>query len=428
MLAKMPAFAERESLDMRVFYFKEALVAFVSALAGGHRAGRSSEWCSDMNRKLSEVTADLRQHLVDHTDVVKLRAAKLGAVAATLATIEDGPVRMAGVPAYVLLKVEEVRQTLQIADTALHDEDWQSSLSALEDTSRPFAQLASLLPKNADAKHEAERAGLDELLQTRDELHRRAISLKHRALATGLQKSLLEDDESLDMGKVWDVVDHLRVAIRVARGDDSEPASSSASEAATGCTAEAEAIATAQLGILYAKVLKDDQRGGHARVLLTQAVQLADVVTHCDGRTFFRVAWYAAAKDALEEIRRKHEAMDEEAVRKEREPTLEKLRPELDAIEAAEATRESLMGKAHALLAHVARVHPPKRHPEKLTSELAALGEWPDKTAVLRALRTAAVLYHSDKVENRQNGMEWRVLTEEIMRKVNGHSSSCKEM
>ena len=140
-------------------------------------------------------------------------------------------------------------------------------------------------------------------------------------------------------------------------------------------------------------------------------------------RTFS--SWYKTAHDGLEEIRTKRAAYDQAEIAAQRAPTLEKIKPQLDAIEAAMAKSGADRNKALLLLRHVYEKHPPKM--ETFTPPKADLA-FDNNSDMKKALIHAVRHYHSDKPCNKNNGMEWYVLSEEITKLLNKYHDVFKSL
>eukprot|EP00957_Ditylum_brightwellii_P114501 8730848-Ditylum_brightwellii.AAC.1 len=99
---------------------------------------------------------------------------------------------------------------------------------------------------------------------------------------------------------------------------------------------------------------------------------------------------------------------------------LEKLKPDLEAMEAQMKRSESKRTQALYLLQYLVTAHPPKKSfvatsLKNKVDQLDPDGDSGEYTKALRRIlaREAALAYHSDK--NKDYGMEWAVLSEEII-------------
>lgn len=155
-----------------------------------------------------------------------------------------------------------------------------------------------------------------------------------------------------------------------------------------------------------------------SRVLYLHAVHLADVVTHIDGSVFFHTQWYQLAKRGIDEDNARNDAYDSVKVAEEREPTLLKLRPHLEAIDKAVKAFNGRDYSAHSLLVHLHSAHRPKRVNEPVVFYGAALDR-DNSEAVKKALLRAVGYYHPDRGYNKSAGIEWFILCGEITKTLN---------
>jgi hypothetical protein len=100
-------------------------------------------------------------------------------------------------------------------------------------------------------------------------------------------------------------------------------------------------------------------------------------------------------------------------------PTLRKLEPELDKLDKEWKKFESRNYSAHALLVYIYHKHPPKQLlPEAVKQLMDALARENDhkmQKAILKGIQN----YHTDRACNKQHGMDWYVLCEEITKRLN---------
>uniref|UniRef100_A0A6V2DQU0 ZZ-type domain-containing protein n=1 Tax=Ditylum brightwellii TaxID=49249 RepID=A0A6V2DQU0_9STRA len=307
---------------------------------------------------------------------------------------------------------------------------WHKALSALADAARPISEIAYIASSCSRANEKTSNC-FAEIISKASEadsdrltMERRARCLQLLSEATLARTRLLDGDDELNMDEAWRIADILMAAINTAQGNEDGDSSQVA-----GCLEE-EATATALLGVFHYRVLKCNE--DRARKLLMQSIQLAAAHTDLDGRTFFTADWYQEAKAALEEIRRKREAYDDAEFRKQRAPMLEKLKPDLEAMEAQMKRSESKRTQAFYLLQYLVTAHPPKKSSvatslKNKVDQLDPDGDSGEYTKALRRIlaREAALAYHSDK--NKDYGMEWAVLSEEIIKYINRYNSFLKD-
>lgn len=224
------------------------------------------------------------------------------------------------------------------------------------------------------------------------------------------------DTESLDTELLWTCVDHFTASLQSLRPMDNYE---------EGCIChESFAKTCSALGLVYEKVIKMKEK---AHTLYLQTIQHCDIVTHTSGAQFFSKEWYQTAKNGIEAYRLSKEAYDHAEVEKQRAPTMTKLKPKLDAMDAATAKFEGKLYKGYALLVHLYEVLPPKLPPPKKPKATPEVDidfkeamknlDRDSKEAMKKALLKAVTHYHPDK--NRKAGVEWLVLCEEITKRLN---------
>ena len=83
---------------------------------------------------------------------------------------------------------------------------------------------------------------------------------------------------------------------------------------------------------------------------------------------------------------------------------------------------------AHNLLKHIYTAHPPKKSSHVLKQELkdSATVPGPGKEAVRKGLVRASLSYHPD--HNKEYGVKWLVLCEEIQKKINEYVTALKDL
>lgn len=240
-----------------------------------------------------------------------------------------------------------------------------------------------------------------------------------------VEELLLGDDDlgrGLESGLIDHVLDCFRQAMLTAREET----------AALECEAEA----TSLLANIIGGMLKAH---ASAELLYKQVIQLGEAMRlGGDGRNLFDQPWYVHAKAEIEKYRTQRILRDSAELQKVRAPTLAKLKPELDAMSAAEAKAESPRYKAWELLNHVYNNHPSKRPAKKKEAAPAAEGaegaeaaaplftlpRTAEKAEIRKALVRASLCYHPDK--NMEWGVEWCILCEEIQKRINFYTTELK--
>lgn len=324
-------------------------------------------------------------------------------------------------PALVLVAVriqlavaDEIFKAIVLADEGL---DWRACLSLTRELNRPICLIKSSLAKSVifapqwlDIANDETR--LNELQESQIMYEARSLGAQHRSIAEEIFQHLLFEEESLDTDLQWECIDRFSaslVSLRVNSGGQNE--ADQVPRRDCHCH-ESYAKTCSGLGLIYEKVIKNEEK---AHSLYLQTIQYADIVTHTSGAQFFSKEWYQTAKKGIEAYRRRKEAFDQKEVDKQREPILLKIKPQLDAINAAMNKFKGKMYRSHALLTHVYEKHPPKKGEGQNMKEV----DKDDKDALKKALLKATCSYHPDKQYNKSEGIEWRILCEEITKEIN---------
>ena len=203
-------------------------------------------------------------------------------------------------------------------------------------------------------------------------------SVSLRTQAENLFCVHLSDQERINFDLMWDMVDMFKHCTLLVREQDIEQ----------------EAISLSRLGKIFDIVLKlpDKAKGYYKR-----SFQLA---TALFPRTFNNTKdWYKDCSQAVERYQKEAVQRDEINWQKIRQPFIEELKSELDAL--ATASKNGYV----ALLKYVYSTHPPKNPDHSL------IGDGKTKKSVKMAL----IHYHTDKL-NKDEDTKWYVLCEEILK------------
>lgn len=227
----------------------------------------------------------------------------------------------------------------------------------------------------------------------------RAVSQQYQELGDEQYNYLFEDEE-LNMERVWLCLDFYMFSITSNR-----------------CPIDGNSIlchenyakSASKVGKLYSNALKLSDK---AHTWYLRTIQHAEIVKDTSGAVFFSKEWYQIARQGIEKYRKEKEAFDAKEVEKVREPTLIKLKPVLDKIKEQIGKSESKQYQSHLLLLHIYGVNPPKKG--SLIDNL----DRDDKEQMKKAVLKAVTHYHPDK--NKEHGMEWLILCEEITKLLNG--------
>lgn len=283
--------------------------------------------------------------------------------------------------------------------TKLQNGDYKTCLSRMRDCYRPIEEVKRLAHITGDE--------LEDLLRESETLERDV--LYHTCFASSMQARLqgdrlltvaLEDEEELDMTLVFEVIDWYKQAVLLAREIEIEQ----------------EAIAESRLGVVYDKVLKLTHR---AKDYFNHTMQLVEsmkprVFTSCD--------WYKECVTTLQRYQEEVRQRDEEEERKVRAKYLEELKEELEDIKKNNTS-------AVALIKHVYTSYPPKSSSweKPADNEMTKWDSLERGTKDYKKLLVKALaVFHPDKVDDKEHGMKWKVLSEEITKMITNYYESTK--
>lgn len=106
---------------------------------------------------------------------------------------------------------------------------------------------------------------------------------------------------------------------------------------------------------------------------------------------------------------------------KERESYLKELQEDIEELEKKASESNE------ALLKHVYKKHPPKKKKFKLGAiPEGTINELSYKKAMKSLFRNAVIHYHPDKVDVHKDGLAWKVLCEEISKRLSSKYEQLK--
>ena len=211
-------------------------------------------------------------------------------------------------------------------------------------------------------------------------------SIQARVTGGQLFETLLQDEDSLNIDMVWEVVDWYKQSILLTRERD----------------VEFEAIGHSRLGKVYDRVLKLKNKAKE------NFMRCLELVNSMHPRNFTSEKWYQDCTKTIERYQRETVQQEEDAWSKEKNEILLELKDELDKL-------EQLSNNAEDLLKHIYKVHPPKNQNHKLNKSLLS-GETRN---IKKALRDGLLHYHPDRLRAKDLGQKWVVLCEEITKYLN---------
>lgn len=405
-----------------MYHYSEALQAFTQCLSirssstdGG---GKPVHWAAGVERKMVETVAQLVACVRDQRESCQERASVLERL--------QLPDREWGCLARALVQQAVADDFYKAALRLDNDNDrgdaWRMQLSLLEDVRRPAAEAAQALRRLYRLRGDESVASLlsSELAELEAScvyLGARVQSKRFRLQGLAQLRHMLFDLEALNADLMWETVDVLRAAATALIDSDA----SDRSNPVFRCH-ESLAKAYSSLGLVFEKVVKMDDV---ANALYLACLQHATIVTGQSGATFHSHDWYQQAKGAIEARRQRKLAYEAGEMEKLRAPTLVKLKPQLDALQKSMAACESKAYKVHALLVYLRTTHPPKSR-DAPKEPLAY--DRDDNKVTSRQLKKAIVEYHPDKQHNKDAGVDWTVLCEEITKQLNAFYEHFKGM
>ncbi|KAL9988513.1 hypothetical protein ACROYT_G002967 [Oculina patagonica] len=283
--------------------------------------------------------------------------------------------------------------------TKLQDGEYKTCLSRMRDCYRPIEEVKRLARVTGDE--------LDDLLRESETLEQdvfyhscSASSMQARHHGDQLLTVALQDMEELDMTLVFEVIDWYKQAVVLAREVELEQ----------------EAIAECRLGVVYDKVLKLTQR---AKTYFNHTLQLVESMKP---RVFTSHDWYKECIATLQRYQEEVRQRDEEEKRKVREKYLGELSKELEDIKENNTS-------AIALIKHVYNTYPPKTPSWEKPSD-DDMAKWDSLECgtkeFKKVLVKALAVFHPDKVDEKEHGMKWKVLSEEITKMITSYYENTK--
>ena len=381
----------RLDLATRQYHGREAVSAFTKSLAAGAEEDRPAEWKDDLIARSLEAfmaLVDMHRKANLHDKLLlRQRALQLPA------------------EIQVAAMIEVVSNVYNHGIRALDGDELLDAVKTLAEIERPLTEAEQL----------SRRAGCTLATETKLR-HLRESVLQHGYLAQArlaiqrgdsfIHRAL--DSEALDMELVWSGLDTFQDACVLARGHAMD--------------IETEAIGVARRGKIYAKVLRNEAL---SRPLLVQASTLAASLLP---RSFHGVPWYDECLRQLQAYQNASAEADDRAADRRRaehlksqEPTRQKLRVELEALEFFALNQNS-----YKLLEHVYAKYEP-RCELFLKGKAAILQKVKEANAdtLKKVLRDALTHYHPDK--NDQHGVEWAVRCEEVYKHLSGKYDRVKQ-
>ncbi|XP_021352477.1 uncharacterized protein LOC110449746 [Mizuhopecten yessoensis] len=271
--------------------------------------------------------------------------------------------------------------------TAIQNGQYQRGLSEMNNCSMPIHEARK---KCLDAKN----VGLECDTLEDDVIMHKCTADAMQAIDVGdkLFELVIKEDEKVNMEMVWDVVDWYKVAVLRTR---------------ERTEMELEAIAASRLGKIYDKVLKMKDK---AKDYVMQSIQLAHSM---HPRTFNSEDWFIDASAILKKYQDEAKVQDDAEWNKNREEVKKGMTEQLDELEKADKKRDL------EFLDYVYKKFPPKNPMHKKLFVLPTDTSDIDHSKKKKLYQKAVVNYHPDRANVEENGVQWKVMTEEITKRFN---------
>ena len=417
-LAAMKGFQERNKMTSKAveYHFVEGLKDLEVAIDLGSKVGKDESWLGKTAEKICEAVSAIAAYGMNtHDSSVEHCFAKRCSLLERVARQVNGPI--SGYMLHMAVLDEQTKEHTRRSEVA---NNWMGCLWVTDEMEGPLegarSSLAKLPPWATAAAADQDR--LETHTEFREANASKSRSQQHICIGKEILCSAVQGDDELNLDMVFGALDEFKFA---------EGQASRAKASCIDLTVECEAVAIAEQAAVYQHVLKMNDR---AQPLLMNVMQLCGSITGSTGKIFQHEEWYMKAVADLESIRQTKLTRDEEELKKVRAPTLLELKPELDAIEAAlNVPNQTSDGfRAHNLLKHIYTAHPPKKSSHVLKQELkdSATVPGPGKEAVRKGLVRASLSYHPD--HNKEYGVKWLVLCEEIQKKINEYVTALKDL
>jgi hypothetical protein len=409
-LASLQGFQNRNDKVAILYYFNEALKYLIEAIVNGKRISMDQLWITDLEKKQPDIVNGILRFIINNSTDWRIRCTDLSYY---LTTAVLDPTGMLEILVYLEIANE-------IHKSFVASNNWKEILHLTAEMCQPLSKVHDkLLSLSLDLNSSDLFERYNELKKAKDYYHSRAKSEQALQQGIALQTHVVFETEDFNAELAWTVIDFYSSALtEAAKCDD-------LLQTVIICY-ESAAKAAIYLGIFLYLGLKNEEQA-HQRLL--QGVQYIDVVTHTDGRTFFNQKWYQEAKKLIEEYRSKRLAYDQKQIEKLRAPTLTELKPELDKIKEKLNIYESKQFKCYELLKHVYSTHMPPTIEEKKCQEIneeLKIVDKNDREKMKKLCLKAVNHYHPDKQKNKEKGIKWYVLCEEIVKELNNHNDSMK--
>ncbi|XP_060065099.1 uncharacterized protein LOC132545430 [Ylistrum balloti] len=280
--------------------------------------------------------------------------------------------------------------------TAIENKNYQRGLSEMRNCSMPIHEARKYC---LDKKNVGKECGIleDDVI-----MHEcTADAMQAIAIGDNLFKQAIEQTDDVNMDMIWDVVDWYKVAVLRTRERTEK---------------EQEAIATSRLGRLYEKVLKMKEK---AKDYMMRSVQLAHSM---QPRVFTSEDWFKEASAIVKKYQDEKVAEEDAEWKKQREEIKKEMTEQLEDLKKADKKGDL------ELLAYIYKNFPPKNPLYKDSFVMPSDPSEIDLAKKKKWYQQAVVNYHPDRANEKENGLQWKVLTEEITKIINCRYNRQKDL
>lgn len=382
---------KQESPKVIIFYLHEAIKGLCTAY-------NHSENCKDVEwrEEVYEVLNVCLQEVIEAADALgntDQRIAQLEKLCSLNTVVEAAP------------DMQIALASLYFHDgtTSLQNGDYKKCLTRMADCYRPIEEVKRLSFYAGVTRAPPESLAQARVLEQDVFYHTcSASSIQARSQGDQLLEMALQEQEELDMTLVFEVIDWYKQAVVLSKEIDIEQ----------------EAIADSRLGVVYDKVLKITSR---AKAYFTTSFELAESLKP---RIFTSQQWYKDCTEALKRYQDEARERDEREKQKSRAKFIDELSDELKDLKAHKS-------QAIPFIKHIFLNYPPRLPSWKKASE-EEMQKWESfdtnsKDYKKLLVKTLSV-YHPDKVDEKQHGMKWKVLCEEITKMLTFHYERTKHI
>ena len=361
-------------LPVKLHWWNEALNAFddaahISTSATMVAIGLDSAWLEKL-RDSADLVLQASHEAISTATIERPRRIIL-----LHTTAFDWPLRhllALKVPSHAYLLLDLAQLHFKEAVTLIEAGEFRKACYQLHECERPIVEGLSFAAASATSIRSSYDAESDDLpsdfqLLQQDVCFHLATceSVEYRWLGDMVLERSMNATDGLSMDGVWEAVDYYRQAVLLTRERDLEN----------------EAAAMSRLGRVYRQVLKQNMR---SRDFFKRCQEL---VVALAPKSLLHFDWCKECMEVIKEIQDERRQREEAEQQRARQPILDSLKDELQAIEKL---KQRGIGGLVDLLRHIYTAHPPKK-------ESHTLQEPVDTSNARQRLKKAFLHYHPDQ-------------------------------